>query len=114
VKNFNKNHPEYQDRHTWKVKMRALEIVGKSCVYCGETNPIVLTINHKNGGGTKDRVGTDLYRAIINGSRKTDDLETCCGSCQMAYEAKVGRWYKHLREVIEPLLEEYYGRWHNV
>jgi hypothetical protein len=107
---YNRNHPEYRDRHTWNIRMRVLKIVGECCVYCGESNPLVLTINHKDGGGKKERGGLDFYQSILTRSRRVDDLETACHNCNWIYETKVGRQHKHIRDIVEPLLVEYYER----
>jgi hypothetical protein len=118
-RHYLREHPEYAGNYNWRVKSKALRIVGTKCVYCGEANPLILSINHKNGGGNSERKalkleGNDLYRMIVSGKRKTDDLETCCMNCQVAYEVKVGRRWSNIRSIVEPLLQEYYGRKRNV
>lgn len=81
----------------WRVshrnaqKLKAMQIVSglekSKCVYCDCDDIRVLEINHKFGGGTKERKksrdwsGQYLYHAIIHGRRKTNDLEITCRVC---------------------------------
>ena len=84
-----------------RLKLRALQTVGHGTVKCrcGLTDIRVLSINHKNGGGTQDRKkyngGTRLYYAIVTGKRSIEDLEILCANCQILYEYEVGRRTKH-------------------
>jgi len=52
------------------------------CVRCGCEDIRLLEINHKNGGGKREiRNSIKFYGDIINGIRKTDDLEILCRVC---------------------------------
>lgn len=66
-------------------KIKAYTIVGKGkieCVRCHCTDIRVLDINHINGGGTKETgSGQKIYPRIIDGTRKTDDLNILCKNC---------------------------------
>jgi len=71
-------------------------MMGGRCVGCKISDPRVLQLNHKNGGGTKERKGegwggAQLVRAILHGSRAVDDLELRCANCNVLYEYEVGR-----------------------
>ncbi len=50
------------------------------CVRCGCDDVRLLEINHKNGGGGKERLN-GLTRAVATGARQTDDLELLCRPC---------------------------------
>lgn len=39
----------------WKIMREVLDHYGSKCACCGETNPLFLTIDHKFGGGNKQR-----------------------------------------------------------
>lgn len=80
------------------LRYLVLEKIGLKCRRCGETDLRVLQINHKNGGGSNDfkqphgrgRISVQLYCAILNGTRLTDDLETLCANCNIIYEYERG------------------------
>lgn len=85
---IHQNMKRFRDRLTLKV----LSIIGKGeikCVRCGNTDVRILTINHKNGGGRKERRTYDkgkggrpgLFRDILKGNRTTNDLEILCRPC---------------------------------
>lgn len=63
-------------------------VVGKGeikCSSCGCNDERIVEINHVSGGGTKERKegrsGPSFYRDIINGKRKTSDLNLLCKVC---------------------------------
>jgi hypothetical protein len=60
---------------------------GTSCACCGETEPLFLSIDHINGGGTVERrtLGRDQYIALAQGPLR-DDLRVLCHNCNR------GRW----------------------
>jgi hypothetical protein len=67
-----------------KQRLMTLFLLGGKCAHCGCDNLKALEINHKNGGGYKEyKLGgtTRLYSKILNGERKTDDLELLCRIC---------------------------------
>ncbi len=45
----------YASRHSWKVKLETITAYGGKCVFCGESLPEFLTIDHINGGDNKHR-----------------------------------------------------------
>ena len=78
--------------------------MGGKCVNCGCTIQDALEINHKNGGGRKEYHGggagdrqKDILFAIMNGTRRTEDLELGCKICNAL----------HYIETIKKLL----GKW---
>jgi hypothetical protein len=60
---------------------------GYICACCGETEPLFLSIDHINGGGTQERktTGRDHYIALAKGPLR-DDLRILCHNCNR------GRW----------------------
>lgn len=93
-----------------KRKLRALEIVGKGtvrCSNCGCSDIRILEINHINGSGYKEFLNSKHYKKgknvnsqigsrttytllnIINGTRKTDDLNILCHVCNHAHFIKL-------------------------
>lgn len=78
-------------------KIRALQkVVGSNtiqCSQCTQTDIRVLTINHLNGDGGKDRTrhgAMKTYRMILEG-RRVDDLDVRCHNCNILYEYELGR-----------------------
>lgn len=76
-------------KREWNKNLRkkVIKKLGGKCVYCGCDDYDALEINHKNGGGYKEKkvkyngsYRSFLY-AILNGSRPTDDLEIACKVC---------------------------------
>jgi len=46
---------EYQKQYSKKLRNAAYSAYGGKCLCCGESNPLLLTIDHVNGGGTQER-----------------------------------------------------------
>lgn len=67
------------------------------CVNCGCNVIDIIEINHKNGGGSKEfAAGNDkFYRAIVNGERKTDDLDLRCKVCNIVYLVQSRGFHGH-------------------
>jgi hypothetical protein len=83
--------------HNFLDKLTALRTVSglqnPKCCKCGKEDIRVLTINHLNGDGAKDRRGyrvCDTYRKIRH-NRSVDDLEVRCYNCNILYEYEQGR-----------------------
>ena len=56
------------------------------CENCGNNELACLEVNHKDGGGQLEKretglVGMNMYHAIINGKRDTNDLNILCRCC---------------------------------
>lgn len=68
-----------------RYKCLVIENYGGECARCGETQPLFLTIDHINGGGTKDRefgkVGVSFYRELIQTGYPKGDLQLLCYNC---------------------------------
>lgn len=92
ARNRRKTSPNYQKTYLRNVRLRVIEKMGGKCIYCGCDIPEALEINHLNQEGKhqdKKRYGTvntkNLLLNILNGSRKTDDLELACRICNGWY-----------------------------
>lgn len=104
-KRYNRRHPDRisNKNHRMQSERRheALLKVGHGvikCVCCGCDREEILHINHKNGGGTKERKetrgsGDTMARRIVNGTRSVDDLELRCYPCNALHyiELKYGK-----------------------
>jgi 5-methylcytosine-specific restriction endonuclease McrA len=97
VRKYRKEHPGYNSKKSreYYVKRRkkVIAILGGKCVRCGIDDWRVLQINHLNGGGTKELKSNypeKMYIDIINGNRKTDDLDLRCANCNILYEYERG------------------------
>jgi len=85
---YKKNRPEYIqriERSQSALKERIFEHYGKECQMCGESDLIVLTIDHINDDGAKRRKngegkGFSFYRWIED-NEYPDDLQTLCRNC---------------------------------
>ena len=73
-------------------------MLGGECVICGESDLRLLTINHKNGDGHKERAesgtnrgGVAIYRIINSGQRSLEDLDVRCYNHNILYEYEIGR-----------------------
>jgi DNA repair exonuclease SbcCD ATPase subunit len=72
-----------------KLRLAVLEAYGGKCACCGETHPHFLSIDHKNGGGKKDRIakgcresGGNWYRYLLKDH--PDHVQILCHNCNMA------------------------------
>ena len=67
------------------------------CRRCGCNVIEILEINHINCGGNKElKCGINLATAILNGTRRTDDLEILCKVCNILhYVEKKYKIFQH-------------------
>jgi hypothetical protein len=114
VARINKKYKEENPDKIWqwqaigdaRWKAQAYLKLGCKCRRCGEANPLVLTLNHINGNGHKDRnhYSTEaLCHQVVNGR---DDLELLCHNCQKLFEYDRGRLSKARAEIFLTFLEE--------
>ena len=85
-KYFAKNsthYKNYRKQYVIKHRILALSMIQKDvkCVRCGCTDVRFLEINHKNGGGYREKYNTRLAWSVVKGKRKTEDLEILCRPC---------------------------------
>lgn len=80
----------------WRGRLLVMRALGGKCVACGIRDVRVLQINHRNGGGTRERLeaglsGSKLVRDLLNGRRRLDDLDLRCANCNILFEYECGR-----------------------
>lgn len=89
---------KYMKRRRWEARNELFDFLGgRLCKKCGLTDIRLLTVNHKNGGGTRHhkRLGSRfeivLLEDLRNGKEKKDDYDVLCANCQVLYEYETGR-----------------------
>lgn len=75
-------------------KIKVLNLLGGCfCVNCGCDEIDLLEINHKSGGGTRerknDRKGSTVMSSILHHGRKTEDLDVRCRLCNALYSIEL-------------------------
>lgn len=77
------NQKRHYDRtYTSRLRDRALETLGNSCVICGNADKRILQFDHINGGGNKNKSGwgrRKLYLDIIY--KRRNDVQILCANC---------------------------------
>ena len=75
------------------LRAQMVEAYGGRCACCGETELAFLTLDHIEGGGTKDRKGPGgtegLYRRLKRAGWP-NGYQVLCANCNMAKEAPKG------------------------
>jgi hypothetical protein len=94
-------------RQRHRTKLKVIQLLGGKCARCGVSDPRVLQVHHRNGGGNVERrekgdkaSGYKFYSAIIHGERPIDDLELLCANCNILAEYERGKrfWFPQLKE----------------
>ena len=69
-----------------------LDHYGRECECCGETEPLFLTIDHVNGGGSKHRreEGSHTYALILREKKKIGEWPS--GYRILCHNCNCGRW----------------------
>ena len=75
------------------LHLKVLELLGNKCEKCGNEDTRVLQVNHLRGGGGKEWQSNhrQLYKAIVEGSRCTNDLNILCVNCNTLYSYERNR-----------------------
>ncbi len=79
-----------------KLRLEMVEAYGGKCLHCGETDPIVLTLDHINDDpdpeyewcGKSARGGYNLYRKLRKEGWPKDRFQLLCFNCNMRKEHK--------------------------
>lgn len=79
-----------------KLRLEMVEAYGGKCLHCGESDPIVLTLDHINNDpgpeykrfGTSSRGGYTLYRFLRKQGWPKDRFQLLCFNCNMKKEHK--------------------------
>ena len=77
---------KYMRDYERRLREKVIKLLGGKCHYCDCNEFDALEINHKYGGGRKERPqnnrrGKSFYLAIIKGRRTKEDLELTCRVC---------------------------------
>lgn len=88
---------EHTRKYRAKLKAEAIAEFGGKCECCGESNPYFLTLDHKNGGGTKERkklmkMGKFLssWKVAKDEGYPKDKYALACYNCNCGREANDG------------------------
>ena len=77
-----------QNRQTRTAKSEMIAAYGGRCACCDEDNPILLVLDHVNGGGQADRAqhgrGRVLYRYLCRLGWPQDGYRLLCHNCNMS------------------------------
>lgn len=106
-----------EQRKKWKKKANFLfkkrvffkisSEIPPRCARCGCDDIRILEVNHKNGGGTKERRerginNWNIYSDILNGKRETSDFEILCKPCNMLHYCEIKFGKLPMRVVWKP------------
>jgi hypothetical protein len=83
-----KKHAKDYRARRWE---RILDIYGRACACCGETEQAFLTIDHLNNDGTQDRKfhgGNENFRNWLQHQPKLEQYQTLCWNCQWGRRIK--------------------------
>ena len=87
----------YQQQWRFSYKLKLIDLFGGRCIRCGETNPLVLTLNHLGGlNGPRGRGGYLLYLDIIKGRKEKSGFDLRCYNCQILYEFERGAIFSEI------------------
>jgi len=76
-------------KHFNEQRRKVITLLGGKCVRCSCSDWRVLQVNHKNGGGSKERRlkgSWGIFRQILSGKRLINDLDLRCANCNIIYE----------------------------
>jgi len=77
-----------QNRQTRRLKAEMITAYGGHCVCCGETDPLMLALDHVNGNGQEDRArhgrGRVLYAYLRRQGWPQDGYRLLCHNCNMS------------------------------
>ncbi len=96
-KNYMKETKKQRQDYHQKCRLIVLKKYGDKCVYCGEDELAVLTIDHINNDGSKDKYRNQsrkFYYELRNMPIR-DDLQILCHNCQwrkIAYGNDFSKW----------------------
>jgi hypothetical protein len=88
---FKEYQRKYQREYKQQLKLEIFKHYGNRCTCCGETEPLFLTIHHRNNDGSKHRrevgkgnmVGSNLY-FWIRANHYPESLTLLCWNCNAA------------------------------
>lgn len=74
----------YVNEYNYKLRERAILLLGGRCVKCGFSDHRALQFDHINGGGNRERnsgirAGAHLHRRVLKGNH--EGLQLLCANC---------------------------------
>lgn len=79
-------------RYHRERRERAMDLLASGCVRCGETDKVVLTFDHINGDGARDRANgvktREIVKAILEGNRTR--FQVLCHNCNHRKRMELG------------------------
>lgn len=75
----------HRDWH-WKIRLEVINAYGGKCVCCGEIQPLLLTIDHRNGDGKEHRkkLGQkSIYPVVKREGFPKDRYQLLCFNCNI-------------------------------
>jgi hypothetical protein len=82
-----------------KIKKKLFDRMGGQCIKCGFSDYRVLQVDHINGRGKKDRLGThQLYLHILKDNLWKEKYQLLCANCN-----QIKRWEKEENCINSPL-----------
>jgi len=87
-----KNNQRYkQEMYEWLLAYYSTH----PCVTCGETDPIVLDFDHRDGAEKEDNVSSLMWRGKYRAAKKeiVEKCDVLCSHCHRRKTAREGNWY---------------------
>jgi hypothetical protein len=100
-------HREYSRRTYWNRKLKVISLLGGSCVGCGTSNPLVLSVNHLDNsyGARADGTGHKLHLLVLHTQEPQRHFDLRCLNCQLLYEYETGKRLLPDSKAISHLLD---------
>lgn len=95
-------------------RLEAVSLYGGKCACCGDSNSLVLTFDHINGGGTRERrekkmvANASFYRSLVGMGYPNGKYRLLCWNCNSSF----GR-YGYCPHNVTPNKELNYHQRHN-
>jgi len=71
-----------------KAQKRAFDVLGSACVNCGQADVRCLQIDHKLGGGCKERKQLDAAAIAVKARKNPDQYQILCANCNWIKRVK--------------------------
>ena len=102
-----KEYKAYLQRYRFSCKLRLIGFLGGERVNYGETNPLVLTLNHIGGlNGPREKEGYPLYLDIIKGMKEISAFDLRCLNCQISCEFDRGTIFSDIASEVKMEIEQ--------
>jgi hypothetical protein len=91
-------------KYSLNIKKTIIDAYGGSCVCCGESEPLFLTIDHINGGGRKHneqikKYGQDFYAWLYKNNLPQSEYRLLCYNCNCCHQM-YGKCYHQLQRDV--------------